>query len=99
MAVPARDEPPLSLDEVKESITAKGRERGFVTSEDLLEAVPVDDFTPEQVEEFLTQVGDQGPHLPTEANLCRSMAEVVSGNFVPCPASSVDHSSATGRVE
>ena len=58
-----RDDPPLSLDEVKESITAKGRERGFVTSEDLLEAVPVDDFTPEQVEEFLTQVGD---HLTTE---------------------------------
>jgi RNA polymerase primary sigma factor len=27
-----------------------------VTSDDLLEAVPVDDFTPEQVEEFLTQV-------------------------------------------
>ena len=63
MAVPARDESPLSLDEVKESITAKGRERGFVTSEDLLEAVPVDDFTPEQVEEFLTQVGD---HLTAE---------------------------------
>ena len=63
MAVPARDEPPLSLDEVKETITAKGRERGFVTSEDLLEAVPVDDFTPEQVEEFLTQVGD---HLTAE---------------------------------
>ena len=63
MAVPARDESPLSLDEVKEAITAKGRERGFVTSEDLLEAVPVDDFTPEQVEEFLTQVGD---HLTAE---------------------------------
>ena len=63
MAVRPRDETPLSLDEVKESITAKGRERGFVTSEDLLEAVPVDDFTPEQVEEFLTQVGD---HLTTE---------------------------------
>ena len=63
MAVPARDESPLSLDEVKESVTAKGRERGFVTSEDLLEAVPVDDFTPEQVEEFLTQVQD---HLTTE---------------------------------
>ncbi|HVF09087.1 MAG TPA: sigma-70 factor domain-containing protein, partial [Actinomycetota bacterium] len=58
-----RDDPPLSLDEVKETITAKGRERGFVTSEDLLEAVPVDDFTPEQVEEFLTQVGD---HLTAE---------------------------------
>ena len=49
----ARD---LGLDEAKEAITARGRERGFVTSEDLLETVPVDDFTPEQVEDFLTQV-------------------------------------------
>jgi RNA polymerase primary sigma factor len=61
---PARDEPPMGLDEVKEAITAKGRERGFVTSEDLLEAVPVDDFTPEQVEEFLTQIQE---HLSAEA--------------------------------
>ncbi len=49
----ARD---LGLEEAKETITARGRERGFVTSEDLLESVPVDDFTPEQVEEFLAQV-------------------------------------------
>jgi RNA polymerase primary sigma factor len=49
----ARD---LGLEEAKEQITARGRERGFVTSDDLLDAVPVDDFTPEQVEEFLTQV-------------------------------------------
>jgi RNA polymerase primary sigma factor len=49
----ARD---LGLEEAKEAITARGRERGFVTSEDLLEAVPVDDFTPEQLEEFLSQV-------------------------------------------
>ena len=61
MSVPAREI--ASLDEVKETITAKGRERGFVTSEDLLEAVPVDDFTPEQVEEFLTQVEE---HLTAE---------------------------------
>src|SRR4026209_877392 len=54
----------MSMDEVKESITAKGRERGFVTSEDLLEAVPVDDLTPEQVEEFLTQIQE---HLTAEA--------------------------------
>ncbi len=53
MSTPARD---LGLEEAKEAITARGRERGFVTSEDLLEAVPVDDFTPEQLEEFLTQV-------------------------------------------
>ena len=49
----ARD---LGLEEAKEAIAARGRERGFVTSDDVLEAVPVDDFTPEQVEEFLTQV-------------------------------------------
>ena len=49
----ARD---LGLEEAKEAITARGRERGFVTSEDVLEAVPVDEFTPEQVEEFLSQV-------------------------------------------
>jgi RNA polymerase primary sigma factor len=56
----ARD---LGLEEAKEQITARGRERGFVTSDDLLESVPVDDFTAEQVEEFLTQVEE---HLRSE---------------------------------
>ena len=46
----------IGVDDAKEQIVARGRERGFVTSEDLLEAVPVDDFTPEQIEEFLTQI-------------------------------------------
>ena len=55
-AVPAEIGIDLGLEEAKEQITARGRERGFVTSDDLLESVPVDDFTPEQVEEFLTQV-------------------------------------------
>ena len=53
----------LGLDEAKEAITARGRERGFVTSEDLLESLPVDDLAPEQVEEFLTQVEE---HLRNE---------------------------------
>ena len=53
----------LGLEEAKEAITARGRERGFVTSEDLLEGLPVDDFTPEQVEEFLSQVEE---HLRNE---------------------------------
>jgi RNA polymerase primary sigma factor len=53
----------VGIDDVKEQIVARGRERGFVTSEDLLEAVPVDDFTPEQIEEFLTQVQE---HLTAE---------------------------------
>jgi len=52
-----------TIEEVKEQLTLKGRERGFVTSEDLLEAVPVDDFTPEQIEEFLSNVQD---HLNVE---------------------------------
>ena len=45
-----------TLDEAKELITQRGRERGFVTSEDLLEGLPVEDLTPEQVEDFLTQI-------------------------------------------
>jgi RNA polymerase primary sigma factor len=44
------------LDEAKEMIVARGRERGFVTSEDLVEGLPVDDLTPSQVEDFLTQI-------------------------------------------
>jgi len=56
----ARD---LGLEEAKEAITARGRERGFVTSEDVLETVPVEDFTPEQVEEFLAAVEE---HLRSE---------------------------------
>jgi RNA polymerase sigma factor (sigma-70 family) len=44
-------------------LIAQARERGFVTSEDLLEAVPVEGFTPEQVDAFLTQVRD---HLSAE---------------------------------
>ncbi|HEX6844521.1 MAG TPA: sigma-70 family RNA polymerase sigma factor, partial [Actinomycetota bacterium] len=52
-----------NLDDVKEQLVAKGRERGFVTSEDLLESLPVDDFTPEQIEEVLSQIGE---HLTAE---------------------------------
>jgi len=53
----------LGLEDAKEAITAKGRERGFVTSEDLLESLPVEDLSPEQVEDFLSQVEE---HLRNE---------------------------------
>ena len=54
----------IGIDEAKELIVARGRERGgFVTSEDLLEGLPVEDLTPEQVEDFLTQVEE---HLRQE---------------------------------
>jgi RNA polymerase primary sigma factor len=53
----------ISMDEAKETIAARGRERGFVTSEDLLEGLPMEDLTPEQVEDFLTQVEE---HLRQE---------------------------------
>ena len=52
----------ISLEEAKEQIAARGRERGFVTSEDLLEGLPVEDFTPEQIEEFLAAVEDHLRH-------------------------------------
>jgi RNA polymerase primary sigma factor len=56
--------PGVSVEDVKELIVARGRERGgFVTSEDIAEGLPVEDLTPEQVEDFLTQIED---HLRTE---------------------------------
>ncbi len=61
----AREPDPTShLDEVKEQLVLKGRERGFVTSEDLVEAAALDDLTPEQVEEYLTSITD---HLSAES--------------------------------
>jgi RNA polymerase primary sigma factor len=45
-----------SFDEAKEAIAARGRERGFVTSEELLEGLSVEELTPEQVEDFLAQI-------------------------------------------
>jgi hypothetical protein len=36
-----------------EAIAAQGRERGFVTSRDLVQGLPVEDLSPEQVEAFL----------------------------------------------
>jgi RNA polymerase primary sigma factor len=48
--------PYLGLEEAKKTISERGRERGFVTSEDLLETLTVEDLTPEQVEDFLSQM-------------------------------------------
>jgi RNA polymerase primary sigma factor len=62
-ATPAEPVQTISIDEAKEVIAARGRERGFVTSDDLLEGLPVEDLTPEQVEDFLTQVEE---HLRQE---------------------------------
>ena len=39
-----------------EAISAQGRERGFVTSQDLVQGLPVEDLSPEQVEGFLIDV-------------------------------------------
>jgi hypothetical protein len=39
-----------------EAISAQGRERGFVTSQDLLQGLSVEDLSPEQVEGFLMDV-------------------------------------------
>src|ERR671930_1881384 len=60
---PAETVQTVSIDEAKELIAARGRERGFVTSEDLLESLPVEDLSAEQVEDFLSQVEE---HLRSE---------------------------------
>jgi RNA polymerase primary sigma factor len=52
----AETAPDLGLEDAKKTIAERGRERGFVTSEDLLETLTADDLTPEQVEDFLSQM-------------------------------------------
>src|SRR6266545_1448871 len=42
--------------EAAEAIAARGRERGFVTSEDVLDGLPELELAPEQIEEFLAHV-------------------------------------------
>src|SRR6266487_546904 len=42
--------------EATEAIAAGGRERGFVTSEDVLDGLPEMELSPEQIEEFLAHV-------------------------------------------
>ena len=42
--------------EAAEAIAARGRERGFVTSEDVLDGLPELQLAPEQIEEFLAHV-------------------------------------------
>jgi RNA polymerase primary sigma factor len=44
------------LHEAMEAIAAQGRERGFVTSRDLVQGLSAEDLTPEQVEAFLRDV-------------------------------------------
>lgn len=53
----AADHEPISLDEATEAIAARGRERGFVTSQELLEGLPAD-LSSEQTEGYLTHVED-----------------------------------------
>ncbi len=55
--------PVINVDEAKDILAGKGRERGFVTSEELLEGLPVEDLAPGQLEDFLTQVEE---HLRQE---------------------------------
>src|SRR6266542_4341255 len=46
----------FDLGEVREAILVRGRECGFVSSEDLLNALPDEDLTPEHIEEFLIRL-------------------------------------------
>jgi RNA polymerase primary sigma factor len=50
-----------NVDEVKEQLVVLGRERGFITSADVVEALP--EITPDQVQDVLAQLTE---HLNTE---------------------------------
>src|SRR5438067_216838 len=53
----AAEEPPApSFTDARDGLVARGRERGFVTSDDLLASLPDDELSPEQIEEFLTRL-------------------------------------------
>jgi RNA polymerase primary sigma factor len=81
---PVMTGPALSVEEAKEALTARGRERGgFVTSEDLLEGLPVEDLTPEQLEEFITQIEE---HLRQEGI---EVIEVPTEDLEPDPVRAI----------
>jgi RNA polymerase primary sigma factor len=69
----------VNVDEVKEAITARGRERGFVTSEEILEGFPVEDLSPEQLDALLMQVEE---HLRQEGI---EVVEAEPGELEPEP--------------
>ena len=69
----------VNIDEVKEAITARGRERGFVTSEEILEGFPVEDLAPEQLDALLMQVEE---HLRQEGI---EIVEAEPGDLEPEP--------------
>ena len=53
----------VALRDAKHAVAARGRDRGFVTSEEVLEAAPTDELTPDELEAFLAEVED---HLRSE---------------------------------
>jgi RNA polymerase primary sigma factor len=71
--------PGVNVDEVKEAITARGRERGFVTSEEILEGFPAEDLAPEQLDGLLMQVEE---HLRQEGI---EIVEAEPGDLEPEP--------------
>ena len=71
--------PGVNVDEVKEAITARGRERGFVTSEEILEGFPAEELAPEQLDGLLMQVEE---HLRQEGI---EIVEAEPGDLEPEP--------------
>ena len=60
---PAAAPSPFGLEEAKELLSTRGRERGFVTGEEVLESLPVEDINPEQLEDILARIEE---HLRQE---------------------------------
>src|SRR5205823_1982723 len=69
----------VSIEELREAVAARGRERGFVTSDDLLEGLPLEDLTPEQGGEFATELvtSIDGAPAKVDQRLLRRVVEAV----------------------
>jgi RNA polymerase primary sigma factor len=79
VAAAAEVPPGVNVEEVKEAITARGRERGFVTAEEILEGFPAEDLSPEQLDALLMQVEE---HLRQEGI---EVVEAEPGDLEPEP--------------
>jgi RNA polymerase primary sigma factor len=57
-SIPEVDSLAQALGDAGEVLASRGHDRGFVTSDDLLEGLPEMELTPDQIEEFLARLGD-----------------------------------------
>ncbi len=69
-----------SLEQIVKKLVAKGKERGFVTYDELNAALPAEDFSSEQIEDAMATMSDIGVQL-VESEDDVTEDEAVSGDY------------------